>query len=509
MHKAGHIAAGTLGYIHGNLPGAYLANNAYSHLTHMPAIPPTPPKTPVKRKGHATGPGYSKRRTLGWYLTNPDLMPKSRGQYVKVPKPSKAAKKAFKKLHGRKPRKRKEKQSTLAGYGAQTIVGSKKLNIKKKRMPKVTKKFKLKVQRALDPNLIHGTYDLTFPQGFFRMNLTTASNNTQHCFSGLGTVAGAATFPFSDLGGWSFLADEFLKAASVLWNGQVSTTGADWCALNQANQLSVFNTKMYIRNSFTTYELKNLTQRVLIIRVWEMATKAPMGYDTTGPQQKYWFSSVDGAGTIALSAAGDLLAANHPAQNWTEGLNDDFTNSSGYRSIGATTAQLSVNTLDLNPSTSKGLKSNFKTAFLREYVMEPGEMVKFKVNGPNNMEFDFAKCWRNNAFMSIQKFSRAIFFTVKQDLAVASSVNSASAPVFIASGRVIDFNPAACLALERKDLIQLQMPETVIPAGQTSALGKTGRRDTYVHDVLSPLPYTGHVATLNADRDNPIAFSLP
>lgn len=518
LHGAGRASAATLGYIVGNVPGAIAGDKAFRMLHKSKqggknsslTMPLSKRRKIVSPRGRAirtgTSSGYTRKRKAN-QSTRPRNIP---GSY---------------KITTKRKRFSKEKQSNLAGYGAQTIQGSKKLVEKKKRVPKVTKVFKEKVHRALDPNNVHGTYVALNCEGYLKLGARPLTdNNKQFVWSGLGVLASALPgddYPWPDCGGWSFLADQYLRVASILWNGATATNSASTWNLNSASNLSPNTTKFWIRDSYTQYELKNMSQRVVTLRVFELAAKSPMGYNTQKADNRYWIMP-SGTGVLGLSALGDNLAGNHPAAAWANALGDDFQNFSAYQSIPAAQSALNVNVLDLYPTQSKSLKSVYKCAMLKEYVMEPGEQVKFKVQGPNQVEYDYQKFWKNNAFMSIQKSSRGIFFTVKEDLVCASNrlaypAQNATTPIpavtpnFIGTGRLIDTISTAVIALERKDFYMLEMPETVVPTGgtaQTQASGVTGRRDAYVHDVYNNINLAGQLQTVEVDRDMPQSYAL-
>ena len=210
----GTLAAGTLGYIHGNTRGAIKAAHLYQKLNSMAPIP-------RKRK------------------------------YSGVPVQRPAAKK-HKSGMGKKFGLRRSAPKQLAiNTQAAKVRGSAGNNKRRVKKVKVTAQFRKKVKKALEPALIKGKY----------LENSYMTNRFPHTFDNkqqVGTL------------GDSFTPSQVLDAASVLWNEKLPTNNKS--SLNSQN-FARNTVKINVINSYTTMHFKNNTRRTYTMKLYNCRSK--------------------------------------------------------------------------------------------------------------------------------------------------------------------------------------------------------------------------------------------
>lgn len=387
-------------------------------------------------------------------------------------------------------------QSSTGGmYKAAEVKKNRKLDNKKKVAPKVSKEFKEKVHKALDSEMVHGSVTLIYPTG--TVAATQIPANAQFAWNGANTSNNV------DQHGWHFTVDYFIKCASLCFNSALmGTTTATWVPSLTNLSLSPTLTKMWIRKSWSTYKLKNNTQRVIIIQVHEIAPKAPLPANITN-------GVAGGVKNIAgiMTETADTLGAWDPTNQWNTALTDDYNNGAMFSTISGGPLALATTTLDTSPANSKSFKNVFKTGMIREFKMEPGQEAEFNLPGPSCIEMDSSKYWREAFLNSLQKFSRGIIMIAKNDQVSGLSV----VPAFVSAGRWPSFAVNSAIAIERKDFCIFDLPESSVATTNPVNVGityATGRRDVHVHEIIIPIA-TAVTSAVQFDEDNPIAAINP
>lgn len=352
-----------------------------------------------------------------------------------------------------------------------------KVAIKKKKDPKVSKSFVAKVNKALTPTHAHGSYTIVYPEG--RVDFTGL--NKQLVWDGSNSTN--AGVPNDGI--LHFTTDHFGAVASALFNQMPINFSGSCYNPTFTNRLNIENTKFHVKNSWSTYEIKNNTQRVITLKVIECAPKRAGTYNTANAFSTQWYQNT-GGGVLALVS--NLVACKTPVACWTDSVGEDFENEYSFKYNNAAFSQLlSINDLHLNPSSSPTFRQVWKSALLKEVVMEPGMQFKFFVQGPSNMELDYKKYWQNGIYMNVQKFSRGILFIAHEDLTSMGAIGAAS-------GRPSDTNLDSKLCIERVDHYRIDVPQQIYG---------TERKDRYGFDVITT-NIEGVPKTI--DVDNPVNF---
>lgn len=468
-YVAGRIAADTLGFIGGNLPGAIAADVAFAnhyevgkrgHSTY-----PTPPRTPTKkhRKGDLTLE----------QLVNLSPMPKKLGGRKGLKKvKGKTAKRSWsvsvRKQHSKPP----QKAGGITDAGVKQVAQhSKRVLLKKHKLPSVTKKFKQAVEAALSPNMLKGTYHtLTLDQG---LDLTLLTEDRQYCFDTINN-------PNLD-GAMLFTPDYFLDAVQRLWMGTTTAYAAGYLKPNQAGY-NYANRKFHCIDSYATFEYKNNSQRVISLKIYECAPKRKGAYLTENPYAAGFYDNLG----VAAAAQKDPMWP--PLKAWTDALNQDFV--LGYSSAG-TGGALSNAIIGLTPTSSKTFNNLWKTNLVQVRLL-PGQVYKLKVQGPSDIEVDYEKFNMDSIYQNVQKFSRGIIHIVNVDMTDGTLGGSArTVPSNLSNGGVPGVHPQ--LSIERQDHFRFQMPDRDVPLAS--------RQDRYIRaNVFSGAAYGGQI---EVDMENP------
>lgn len=251
--------------------------------------------------------------------------------------------------------------------------------MKRKRVPKVSKAFKRKVNAALVDH-ISGKY----------MRIST------------GHVDGAAlpTGQQIVVMGNEFSPTDLLHAADVLFNGATpSLTPTITWNNSYVRQDFVQNTRMF-------YEVKNTSQRTYTLKFYECAPKQAATASNSG-------SAFD---------------------DWNEGLAYAYTQ-------GTNPQQNTPNTLFSVPTDSPQFVANWK-AKLTTVVLQPGETHTFFVQGPNQQSIDWskviAKAPAGVAYVPpYEKWSRSLFLVLYMDLVTSTGSSAGRYPSGVGVGGLV------------------------------------------------------------------------
>nr|WAE42740.1 MAG: capsid protein [Cressdnaviricota sp.] len=490
LYGAGRISAAGLGYIHGNLPGAYAGDKIFRVLYK---------RYSGVKKSSKMSPTTSSTKHMGIQLRRARKRIKTiRGSKGTSRSGSSISSfRSFRRGTSTVGSKSSINSSRSGGVYHSAVIkpkSGKKVAIKKKHVPKVSKKFKEMVHRANEPELVRGTHVYHYPTGGFALNSGDLANNQQAMWPG--TNLGL------DQGGYSFTVDYFMKCASILFNGALTTVNAsNWTPSATNVSLDPTVTKFYIRNSWSSYEIKNNTQRIITLRVFEVAPKAPQPFNCASTGTPGGVKNVAGV----MTGTADALGFADPLTMYQKAIADDFVNGSLYSTCIPTVtgsnsglAAITSTILDTGVGISPSFKNNFKVGMLREFKLEPGQEAKFRVEGPNQMEFDSAKYWRESFLNSLQKWSRGIIFTLKLDVVSGESAT----PTFQAPGRWTLFTNDDAIGVERKDFCMIDMPESAVAVTSNTK----GRRSAHVIDTVIPTVSSIAIAKEVLEQ-NPVSFA--
>lgn len=471
----GGISGGTLGFVAGDIPGAlagaklgYEAPNFFTK------------KKMKLRNGKVVG--ISAKKVYGSgkkvYGSLPYAVRKTKANAKRQNRASRAGK------------------SSGGVYKAGVIKNrAKSVKVKNGKRVKVSRQFRKKVIKAMEGPNVRGVYKLDYPQcpPIYTKNV---DGNTQEVWSGQND-------PLVNGGGYLFTADHFLRAASILFNGDNVTTGLDPAG---TKKLPAYNLKLHVINSISTFRMRNNSQRIMHIRCFEMKPKSHGSNRIEAPnatEANQWSGSW-------ANNANNIPAFTNPEVYWQSCLAQDFANDVSYTTTGGDSAPksaLSINVLHQQPGFSPALRGAFVTACLQTIRLEPGQEHTFSIYGPKDHILDYNKFINNTFYYNIRKeFSRAIMFTLHLDLTTGKLVSGA-APAY--GGYLADADLNTGLVFERSDYFKIAMPQqagmnVTGPENAVSTAAALGaRKDVFIHDVVfnnTALPTADEI-----EEQNPIA----
>lgn len=333
----------------------------------------------------------------------------------------------------------------------------KSVSFAKKPTVKVTPEFKKKVEKSLEPHKIGGTYqesdilEIKFP----------ASNANEQIVYRLGMPAQIASPSFNG----EFLMFNpmrVLDAASVLFNNK---TASKVKYFNSAgvydtgvNSFNYENFTVYVRNSYCIHKIKNNTKRTWMIQLYEMAPKRNMDMADDGDALTQWVNAL----------------FNESKQDGNE-----FAINKG---------NAAVTTLYNTPSKSKLFLESWKVE-KTNITIEPGQSYDHFVQGPQQVEYDYAKFWRiGGSNLSgvkrfndiIKNFTRQIVITARLDMMQGTFVPTG----FGKAGRPGISDPDESLIYESTNYYSLSVPDKTGGRVNVAAFGDVNftnsqKRDCY------------------------------
>lgn len=248
---AGRASAAAIGYIHGNLKGAYLADKIFTNKYDMPPYPRNPR---IKRK-RTGGVGSATIRDIA---TKRRRAPAPRGPAANVAPPAARRASVF-----RVPTPGNGQGSVLNGKNKNSVA-KRKSSIKG---PKPNKKFRTMVQKSLAPKLPRGIMTEVNCDYIYHNPLLDNQQDQKY----IGNVGP---------GGLAFTPEHFLDAASVLWNQKVMA--ANKTILGAGN----FNTRSFkarINNSWFKTEFRNNSQRTYMLSIVTLKPKSVASFAGSDP----------------------------------------------------------------------------------------------------------------------------------------------------------------------------------------------------------------------------------
>lgn len=319
-----------------------------------------------------------------------------------------------------KKRSYRKRRSTRKSYPKQYFPGVKvgsanRVRINKRPIAKLSQRFKKAVQIAVENkgpigimNMVHGGIGLDSAS-------FAALDNTQLVSAGsLWPTVLPSTTKLSE---WDFTVDQFVNAASMMFNGALYSTTItngvpEYLSPLITNRFPEKNGKYDIKNSWIKYEMANNMLRTVNVKVYEVKSKKTRSYVMGNKAAtKVW--TISGTPPV-YSQVTNSLGVQDPIQEWANAATDDATLSS--RSIATNYSAVPINYLYNSPMQSPSFKSQFDAQVIREIKLEPGQDYNFYVQGPSNFQIDLEKCFHDTFYYNIQKYSRAIMFVCYLDL---------------------------------------------------------------------------------------------
>jgi len=377
-------------------------------------LPVTPSRTPKRRK------------TSGWHDNTSQML-----------------KKVFKATASRAPLRKKggggivSETSTGLYKAAKKVVRKKGVTIKKKKTVKITKKFKKQVEKAIEPGKVQGTVVNHYLGGA----IASVSPNQNDFYSGANTTCATP---------WMFTPSQFIDAASQLFRFKGPNNLTAGLKFDNPENFKI-GANFTVVDSWCKYKLKNITQHVMIVKMFECAPKRKSSYCVQ--QQNVPISYTSGG---ALLGTPDCLQT--PFWYWVDSCQQDAQLGVVLPgNINGAVGQQTPQTLFSEPGFSTTFSKNYKSQ-KTEIVLQPGQESAIFVQGPQGVDIDIAKMFSQDIFQDIQMYSRA-FVTTVYDAPNASV--SEGAATYGRFGSNADKGPTrgyACVT-EREDHYKIRMPE--------------------------------------------------
>lgn len=455
----GRIAAATLGYIVGDVPGAYAASELYgryskyrgnSYPKSMKRKFPVKPNVPRKRfsfqqlknKGLITS-----RRPAKWYrlhkLSRPGSRPKakavkamrrkqtSRSQNVSVG----LRKKSFRTLH--------------KDHGLSKV--------------KVSSALRKKVQKVIQGN---------DPKGYAQyIQCAKASSPAGSNQQFAGTILGRSV---DGVQGNLFTPTQVNCAASVMWHKR---TPSQTITYADADMFPWTQTKIKVLKQWATVKWRNNGQRTCIINMYAGINKTNR-------------------------AAGSNLY-----NEWVGAMTEDAT-------ANVNVINNDPTTLYATPFLNKSVNNNWKIEQTKIYL-KPGEEYTYSIEGPSKL-YDYRKFWQGTTQWPFTKGSVSLMYTMYQDL-VGDSVTSTNASRLANSA-----NSGYGCIYEVNEYYQIEMPDQTGVLWATAGSGSTGaatlpadatlsylgaRRDAFFIKNFAPQGLNTNIARL--DIENSVQGEAP
>lgn len=254
-----------------------------------------------------------------------------------------------------------EATSVRAAKGRRT--GGKKLKINKKKNVKISRDFKLKVQKATEIGKVSGQFHST------DIGIITAGLTGQQ-------AVGYPLQPSSVGNNSLFPAKRVLHVASRLWNGKSAVANPQ---IGDAMMMQPLQTVVDVKKQWWVYNIRNNSPRTVYIRLWKCMPKQLQ-------------NSTDAIGSFRQSISRAI----------TEGYL--FTTPVGYNDA----------LLYQRPQ----LYAQFNQFYKVEedtMVIEPGQSYEFTVQGPS-MEYDMKKFYVDGIYQEYQKQDVQLLTAIWTDL---------------------------------------------------------------------------------------------
>lgn len=370
--------------------------------------------------------------------------------------------------------------------------GKRYVAMKKKRLPKISRRFKLAVKAANGATDIHGSFSQISYGQLYDPNGNGSQRSTFR-------MQGQADHTV-----WSFDPEDWLHMVSVLWNQKPdSQTSRDWADNNNIggpddqNPQMTFNkidatptpanvqgldgnnAEFVVKNSFETRFFKNNSCRTQTIHMYIVAPKDISMKASTSRNQ-------NGGTEVGVEYVDD------PVTFWQTCLIQDAK-------AGKNVSQSGSDTYGMTPLANAAFRKYFKIEHIT-IVLEPGQTYKHYLQGPSDFNVKFDKFFKNTVYLGLQKFMRGVFYTI-----IPGLVNSAGGNV----GRYISDDTLG-VACELTRYASFKMPEQTalrfklnnVTAGALYNLKNNQRRNCYFHTayVLAP-----GGAKYRVDAQNPAA----
>lgn len=444
----GRAAAGTLGFIVGDVPGAFMADKAYrSYQKNFGTM------APVKRKASdasSVGRPAKKAKTSGSSSTS-----SRRGSMASTVSMSSSR-------SGGVGRTLVKNFSKADSTNSRTYAIKKKSEGVKKEGVKKTTPVPPKLRKQVK-QILKGSDNYGFMMENYAFKYTP--NTFGQTVIPLGALSQNETIMFDPC--------YVGHCASVLFNQKASTAAP---TVSDAGTFTYKNLKVNVITQTSTFRLKNNTARIMYIKLYE-----------TSPKNRA--NTTNGL---------DFATA------WTQAMVDEAGSGGVGEPARINLSNSTPQTLYATPYMSPAVRANH-TIDQTSIILEPGKEYVYTMTGPN-MEYKFDKYFTadgtlNGLFVNEQKFIRHLTAVVYYDM-IATSLGTAS--------RKTDIVVASSygLLVEQTKFIKISMPEVagfnpaINPVAGT-AIPLTNRKPRpYVINDWTATGLTGSVGVISDETPN-------
>lgn len=357
-----------------------------------------------------------------------------------------------------------------------------------------SKKFKAMVEKTLAAQEIHGTYKVLYT-GLHIANVAIPSDEQYYVqgFSSLVATANPLTSNPCPTP-WSFTTDQFLDAASILFNGLVPTnTAVALAAQNGTGKFNHQNVVLHVKSSSTHYLIKNQSLRVQVLRIYLCAPKAPFAYSPID-------LNTEAALPVYTGGQNGVSEENpkSPLQCFDQAYIEDLAGGRILVQPSSYAPSTAACGLLVTPMDFPTFRNSYRTEY-REVTLEPGQSWTYVVHGPRAFHLDFAKLQKGELTLNVQKYSRCPLIMIRNDLVTGNDgTNSFGTRIQSSNGAN---TTTGGVSVERTDHYALKMPDQT--GGATSVtpvtVGNTLQKRKPYH-VIAQFGYgTANTATA-ADR---------
>lgn len=247
----------------------------------------------------------------------------------------------------------------------------------------LTRKFKLKVKKALEPTVSTGYLQKI---GYGCVDLY---NQNQQAVYPLGYGAGGTPNELvNNQRGWCFTPVQVMDAAGILFDAKTPLTGGVDVNINNTGNFAQ-DVKIVVKKQWVTVKMLNNSQVPLIVKLIKMK---PKNIDQVLPD----FSTT-----------------------WSAGLTREYDTGS---QVGANVTGIATSTLYNMPHLVKDLTARF-TFEVDHMKFEPGQESQINIQGPS-MTYDFRKFYKDSNFQNQQKMCMQLNFIVYSQLVSSLSTNT-------------------------------------------------------------------------------------
>lgn len=272
--------------------------------------------------------------------------------------------------------------------------GKKRLNTRKKKPVKVTRKLRSKIYKVIDETKLHGYFQKTNWDSF---SSTVDGTQAVFDFPYLGqfnTTAGASEIigrMFSPLMVFHGVSRAYGQSPAAAYPAFATTQITPSYPVYTGSAFDRINFIVDVSRQWYTQRFKNNSNKTMFIEIYDCQTKS-------------------------------TSTADKPREDWNNALIEDQSAGKNAGGVGGTFTGIS--TLHTTPYLCKAWAKDWK-AQVTKVQLEPGCTWTRNVEGPA-IRYDYSKFYRDTVFQENQKFVVNSFMIIKNDLGVACEFNGLS-----------------------------------------------------------------------------------